>query len=90
MNKNSPASSIFALLHPYLLLPKILVTNISLSSALVKDGKYKVRILTRDLHSKRAKELEALPGVELMEGTFANQDTLRKGYEGCDGAVRTL
>jgi hypothetical protein len=53
---------------------------------LVKDGKYTVRILTRDLNSKRAKDLVALGNVELMEGTFANQDTLRKGFEGCDGA----
>jgi hypothetical protein len=54
---------------------------------LVKDGKYAVRVLTRDLHSKHAKSLTALsPLVELVEGTFANEKTLRDGYTGCDYA----
>ena len=54
---------------------------------LVKDGKYQVRMMTRDLNSRRAKELAALPGVELFKGTFASEDDLTNGFTGCDGAV---
>ncbi|KIV89367.1 hypothetical protein PV10_08942 [Exophiala mesophila] len=53
---------------------------------LVKDGKYKVRVLTRDANSRRAKELVALGNVELVEGTFASEADLRNGLRGCDGA----
>lgn len=53
---------------------------------LVKDKKYKVRALTRDVSSKRAKDLVALGNVELIEGTFASEADLRKGFRGCDGA----
>lgn len=53
---------------------------------LVKDKKYKVRILTRDVNSRRAKELVALGNVELVQGTFASEADLRKGFRGCDGA----
>ncbi|KAI9729312.1 MAG: hypothetical protein M1834_006983 [Cirrosporium novae-zelandiae] len=54
--------------------------------SLTKDHKYHLRILTRDPASKRAQQLAALPQVELVEGTFTNEDTLRKGFSGCDGA----
>jgi hypothetical protein len=54
--------------------------------ALVKDKKYSCRVLTRDSTSPRAKALLALGNVELVEGTFANETTLRKGYAGCNGA----
>jgi hypothetical protein len=50
---------------------------------LVKDGKYSTRVLTRDPNSPQATELLALGNVELLEGTFANEKTLRGGYEGC-------
>jgi len=50
---------------------------------LVKDGAYSVRVLTRDTKSQHAQNLKALGNVELMEGTFANETTLRKGYAGC-------
>ncbi|KAH0844153.1 hypothetical protein AYO21_02094 [Fonsecaea monophora] len=53
---------------------------------LVKDKKYRCRILTRDVNSRRAKELVALGNVELMEGSFANEGDLRKLFRGCDGA----
>jgi uncharacterized protein YbjT (DUF2867 family) len=43
--------------------------------------------MTRDPKSRRAKELAALPGVELFQGTFASEDDLTKGFTGCDGAV---
>jgi hypothetical protein len=55
-------------------------------SALVADGKYTVRALTRDLRSRRAQLLGALGKVQLVEGTFADEETLRAGFRGCDGA----
>jgi len=54
--------------------------------ALVADKKYSVRILTRDINSARAKALVALGNVELLEGSLANEATLKAGYAGCDGA----
>ncbi|RMD42095.1 hypothetical protein DV735_g3059, partial [Chaetothyriales sp. CBS 134920] len=53
---------------------------------LVKDRGYKVRVLTRDRTSARARELVALGNVELVEGTFASEEDLRRGFRGCDGA----
>jgi len=54
--------------------------------ALVADKKYSCKVLTRDPSSKRAQELLALGNVELMEGSFADEDILRAGFAGCDGA----
>ncbi|KAH7208292.1 hypothetical protein BKA60DRAFT_599361 [Fusarium oxysporum] len=53
---------------------------------LTKDGAYSLRVLTRDANSQRAKQLAELGDVEFIEGSFANEDNLRKGYEGCWGA----
>jgi hypothetical protein len=53
---------------------------------LVKDGAYKVRVLTRDPQSERAKQLFDLGNVELVEGTFASEQDLRNGFRGCDYA----
>lgn len=57
---------------------------------LVKDEKYTVRVMTRDPENRRAKELAALPGVELFKGSFANEVDLTNGFKGCDGAVSLL
>lgn len=54
--------------------------------ALVADGKYSVRALTRDPDSRRAKALAALGNVDLVQGTFADEAVLRTGFRGCDGA----
>ena len=55
--------------------------------ALVKDGAYAVRLLTRSSTSKRAIELAKLgSNVSFMEGSFASESTLRAGYQGCDFA----
>ncbi len=43
--------------------------------------------MTRDPDSRRAKDLAALPGVELFKGSFANEEDLINGFDGCDGAV---
>jgi len=60
--------------------------GIPIIKSLVQDKKYSVRVLTRDPNSQRAQALLALGNVELIEGTFANEATLKAGYEGCDGA----
>lgn len=54
--------------------------------ALVADKKYSVRVLSRDPASRRAKELLALGNVSILEGSFADEATLREGFRGCDGA----
>lgn len=46
---------------------------------LAKDGAYRVRALTRDTESRRAKQLLALGNVELASGTFASESDLRSG-----------
>ena len=53
---------------------------------LVADGKYSVRVLSRDSTSPRAKALLALGNVSILEGSFADEDALREGFRGCDGA----
>lgn len=53
---------------------------------LVKDRAYSCRVLTRSTTSERAKSLVELGNVELIEGTFANESTLRAGFHGCDYA----
>lgn len=46
--------------------------------------------MTRDPENRRARELAALPGVELFKGTFANEVDLTNGFKDCDGAVSLL
>ncbi len=59
-------------------------------SALVADKKYSVRALSRDPASRRARALLALGNVAILEGTFADEATLREGFRGCDGAYVNL
>lgn len=54
--------------------------------ALVADKKYSVRFLTRDVGSRRARELSELENVSAVAGSFADEATLREGFRGCDGA----
>ncbi|KAF4160318.1 hypothetical protein CNMCM6069_008668 [Aspergillus lentulus] len=60
--------------------------GISVISGLVRDKKYQVRVLTRNSTSSRARQLESLGSVEFIEGSFASESDLRRGYCGCDGA----
>ncbi|PTB65513.1 NAD(P)-binding protein [Trichoderma citrinoviride] len=53
---------------------------------LVKDGAYAVRFLTRDATSARSKLLLNLGNVEALEGTFASETDLRKGFRGAQYA----
>jgi hypothetical protein len=55
-------------------------------SALAADNKYSVRALSRDANSRRATALQALDNVTIVEGSFADESTLREGFRGCDGA----
>ena len=53
-------------------------------SALVHDGRYAVRILTRDAQSARSRQLASFsPNVSFLEGSFASEQTLRAGFAGC-------
>jgi uncharacterized protein YbjT (DUF2867 family) len=61
--------------------------GIPIVEALVKDGRYAVRILTRDKSSPRSRQLAALsPNVSFLEGSFASDRNLRAGYAGADYA----
>jgi hypothetical protein len=42
------------------------------------------------VNSARAKELATLGNVSFIEGTFADENVLRAGYSGCDGAYVNL
>jgi hypothetical protein len=54
--------------------------------ALVADKKYSVRLLSRDSASRRAADLLALDNVSVLEGSFADEAILRRGFRGCDAA----
>lgn len=56
--------------------------GIPVIKGLVQDGAYAVRFLTRDVSSARSKQLLDLGNVEPLEGTFANEDSLRRGFRG--------
>jgi hypothetical protein len=60
--------------------------GIPITRALVADEKYSVRVLSRDPASRRATGVLALGNVSIVEGTFADEATLREGFRGCDGA----
>ncbi|KAK1240101.1 hypothetical protein MKX08_007543 [Trichoderma sp. CBMAI-0020] len=62
------------------------VQGFPIVKALVSDKKYQVRVLTRNTTSNRAKELLALGNVELLQGALTNEETLRNGFKGYDGA----
>lgn len=66
--------------------------GIPVCRGLTSDGKYSLRILTRDRTSTRAKALlDSLPAdTEVVEGTFANEDTLRAAFAGVWGAFVNL
>ncbi|KAK4951192.1 hypothetical protein LTR10_010164 [Elasticomyces elasticus] len=60
--------------------------GIPVIKGLVQDGAYAVRVLTRDPTSSRSKSLQSVGAVELIEGTWANEETLRLGFRGCQYA----
>ncbi|EFY84568.1 hypothetical protein J3459_012787 [Metarhizium acridum] len=56
--------------------------GIPIIQGLVQDGAYAVRFLTRDVNSQRSKHLLSLGNVEALEGTFTDEDALRRGFRG--------
>ncbi|KAH7129844.1 NmrA family protein [Dactylonectria estremocensis] len=54
--------------------------------ALAGSGRYRVRVLTRNLESSRAKQLAALPNVTLLQGAQDNLEDLHKIFKGVYGA----
>lgn len=62
--------------------------GIPVTRGLVKDGGFSVRVLTRDATSRRAQKLKSFnpSHVEFLEGSFASEQTLRAGFQGCYGA----
>jgi uncharacterized protein YbjT (DUF2867 family) len=59
--------------------------GIPVVQALTKDGKFNVRIQTRDPGHRRAKELEQLPNVTLITGHVESDEYLREAMKGMDG-----
>jgi hypothetical protein len=49
---------------------------------LVKDGKYLVTIITRDVTNPTTRSLEDLGNVKLLEGSFRKEQTLREAMKG--------
>ncbi|MBB4235794.1 NmrA family protein [Rhizobium sp. R635] len=60
--------------------------GMSVVKGLVSDGQYNVLALTRDRTSDRAKELLDLGNVSVLQGSFADEDIVRRGLRECDGA----
>lgn len=60
--------------------------GIPIIRALVADGKYAVRVLSRDPKSRRAIGLSTLENVSVVQGTFADEAVLRDGFRNCDAA----
>lgn len=60
--------------------------GIPVCRGMAKNWGYSLRVLTRDSKSARAQELAKLGDVEFIEGSFANEANLRRGYQGCWGA----
>jgi len=56
----------------------------SVVEALLKDKKWKVRALSRNASSDKAKELQS-KGVEVLQGDYSNKDDLRKALNGVYG-----
>jgi uncharacterized protein YbjT (DUF2867 family) len=53
-------------------------------AALSSDGKYAVRVITRNASSQEAQDLDSIPSVSIFEGDPHHEDSLRKAFEGVD------
>jgi uncharacterized protein YbjT (DUF2867 family) len=55
----------------------------------LKDGKYKVRAITRNVNSDKAKAL-ASRGVEVVAADVNNEQSLTKAFEVSIGIIRSI
>ncbi|KAH6658682.1 NmrA family protein [Truncatella angustata] len=60
--------------------------GIPVVEALAASGRYRLRVLTRDPESARAKRLAGLPNVTMLRGAQTNQEDLHKVFHGVYGA----
>ena len=51
---------------------------------LSQTNKYKIRAITRDLKSSKAKKIGSLNNVELVKGDLMDPESLNKAFEGVD------
>lgn len=51
---------------------------------MTSDGKYAVRVVTRDSSSTEAKGISSIPGASILEGDTYNEATLRKAFTDVD------
>ncbi|KAF5548334.1 hypothetical protein FPHYL_9949 [Fusarium phyllophilum] len=56
------------------------------AAALAASGRYRLRVLTRNLESSRAKQLADLPNVTLVQGAEDNMADMHKLFKGAYGA----
>ncbi|OCL04420.1 NAD(P)-binding protein [Glonium stellatum] len=64
--------------------------GVPIVKALSADGKYAIRILTRNAESPTAKELLRLPNVGIAVGDSQNESDLRAAFKGVDMAFVNL
>jgi uncharacterized protein YbjT (DUF2867 family) len=57
----------------------------SVAKALLRDGRWRVRILSRNSTSKKALKFSGFSDVEVMQGNMHNVDDLRRFLSGCYG-----
>jgi hypothetical protein len=66
-------------------LPTVAKTTSCACAALAKDGKYHVRVQTRNPQHRAAQELAQLPNVSFHVGHIESDDLLREAMQGMDG-----
>lgn len=57
----------------------------SVAHHLLHDGTFKVRVLTRNTESEKAKHLHQ-KGAEIVKGDFSDYESLLKALNGCEAA----
>lgn len=64
--------------------PKALCVDMLTKIALIANGKYNVRVITRNEASTEAKQIASYAGASIHEGDPYNEKNLRKAVEGVD------
>jgi len=60
--------------------------GLAVIKSLTADGRYHVRVLTRDTKQKRSAELAKNPHVELIEGRLTDEKSLHRAFDGVSRA----